>query len=289
MTPSAIAAVAAATLFVSATLATAAAAVFIWIGGYDVSSLSQHRQPVYSLLAEAMAWSVRVRARTIEQPPDFASRAERGAIVYRDRCEQCHGGPAVAQGEIGRSMQPLPGPLVDASARWHVRELYWITRNGIKMSGMPAWAYRIPDDDIWAVVAFLDRMPLLLPSDYRRLTGADGQPRAEPRTASRAAEASTALARAAPDPARGRTALHQFACNACHVIPGVTGSDVHVGPPLAGMARRQLIAGAVPNAADRMIQWIVDPQSIDPETAMPAMEVPQSDAADMAAYLATLR
>jgi mono/diheme cytochrome c family protein len=281
--------VAAATLFVSGTLAAAAAAAFVWIGGYDVSSLSQHRQPVYSLLTEAMGRSVRVRARAIERPPDFESRAGRGAIVYRDRCEQCHGGPSVAQDEIGRSMQPLPGPLVDASARWHVRELYWITRNGIKMSGMPAWAFRIPDDDIWAVVAFLERMPLLSPSDYRRLTGADGQSRPEARTPSRAEHPGIALAVGAPDASRGRTALHQFACNACHVIPGVTGSDVHVGPPLAGMARRQLIAGAVPNAGERMIQWIVDPQSIDPETAMPAMGVPRSDAADMAAYLATLR
>lgn len=55
------------------------------------------------------------------------------------------------------------------------------------------------------------------------------------------------------------------------------------------MARRGLIAGAVPNTADWMVRWIVDPRSIDPETAMPAMEVPATDAADMAAYLATLR
>ncbi|HWT73073.1 MAG TPA: hypothetical protein VN361_12890, partial [Oxalicibacterium sp.] len=35
------------------------------------------------------------------------------------------------------------------------------------------------------------------------------------------------------DPARGRIALTQYACHACHVIPGVTGSKVYVGPPLA--------------------------------------------------------
>ena len=39
-----------------------------------------------------------------------------------------------------------------------------------------------------------------------------------------------------PDAARGRLALTQYACNGCHVIPGVTGAQVHVGPPLAGMA-----------------------------------------------------
>jgi cytochrome c1 len=82
--------------------------------------------------------------------------------------------------------------------------------------------------------------------------------------------------------------MTQYACNACHNVPGVTGSDVHVGPPLAGIARRSLIAGAVPNTPEQMERWIRDPRSIDPYTAMPAMQVSEQDARDIAAYLATL-
>ena len=93
----------------------------------------------------------------------------------------------------------------------------------------------------------------------------------------------------APDPEHGRQALHQHACNSCHVIPGVTGADVHVGPPLAGIASRKLIAGALPNEPAQMVRWLRDPKSIDPLTAMPAMDVAERDARDMAAYLATLR
>ena len=94
----------------------------------------------------------------------------RGAAVYRDNCAQCHGGPGFAQSRHGMSMQPVPGPLVDASTRWKPRELYWITRHGIKMSGMPAWEYHLSDADIWATVAFVNQLPALSVRDYRAMT-----------------------------------------------------------------------------------------------------------------------
>jgi hypothetical protein len=62
-----------------------------------------------------------------------------------------------------------------------------------------------------------------------------------------------------------------------------------VGPPLAGIASRKLIAGAVPNEPEQMVRWLLDPKEIDPLTAMPSMNVDERDARDMAAYLATLR
>ena len=278
--------------------ATLGAFGFVWSGLYDISANVQHTQPVYTLLETTMHRSVQRRAAPIAVPPlEVAATVERGAACYVEKCVQCHGGPGVAQGEIGRSMQPLPGPLVDASARWRPQELYWITRNGIKMSGMPAWQYRMTDADLWAVVAFMQRLPSLTAPEFRVLAAAPRaaqcvaaqapQPTAAPSPAASAAGARPAARSAAVE--RGRTALTQFACSACHAIPGVTGSDVHVGPPLAGMARRGLIAGAVPNTTDQMVRWIVDPQSIDPQTTMPNLAVSERDARDIAAYLATLQ
>ena len=73
-------------------------------------------------------------------------------------------------------MQPVPGPLVDADLNWETRELYWITRNGIKMSGMPAWEYHLSDNDIWAVVAFVSAMPNMTTEDFRRMTAPGDAP-----------------------------------------------------------------------------------------------------------------
>lgn len=91
------------------------------------------------------------------------------------------------------------------------------------------------------------------------------------------------------NPEKGRTALTQYACQACHMIPGITGSEVFVGPPLDSIASRPMIAGRLTNTPDNLIAWIRNPQAIAPQTAMPDMGVSEPHARDMAAYLATLK
>ncbi len=264
--------------------AAGAAAVFVWSGVYDISATRQHTQWVYSLLEKTMHRSVKLRAAQLTVPAlGGEPLLARGASCYVQKCAQCHGGPGFAQSEIGRSMQPLPGPLVDANGKWTPAELYWITRNGIKMSGMPAWQHRMQDEDLWAVVAFMQRLPTLTAAEFgAAATAAQAGPAC-------AAPTLDTAARVLPDPERGRAATTQYACNACHRVPGVTGSDVAVGPPLAGFAARRLIAGSVNNDAEHLVQWIRDPQSIDPETTMPNLQVDDRDARDIAAYLMTLR
>jgi len=91
------------------------------------------------------------------------------------------------------------------------------------------------------------------------------------------------------DPERGRVALAQHACRACHIIPGVTGSEVYVGRTLDDLGDRQYIGGNLPNNQANLVRWIRAPQTIDPGTAMPAMGVSKRDALDMSAYLLTLK
>ena len=266
---------------IAALIAALGAAAFVWSGWYDISANVQHTQPVHTLLERAMQQSVKRRASAIVPPAlEVPALVARGAVCYIAKCVQCHGGPGVAQGDIGRSMQPVPGPLVDATRRWRPQELYWITRNGIKMSGMPAWQYRLSDEDLWALVAFMQQLPRLTAAEFRALNEVHAAGTCVPSNASPASGAASVE--------RGRVAMTQYACNACHKVPGITGSDVHVGPPLSGMARRERIAGAVPNTEEQMVRWIRDPRSIDPQTTMPSMQVNAQDARDIAAFLATL-
>lgn len=270
--------------------ALAGAACVVFGGLYDVAATTPHYQPVHTLLETAMRQSVRLRARDIRPPPlDDAQLVTRGAACYRAKCVQCHGAPGVAQGDIGKSMQPLPGPLVDARQRWHARELYWVTKNGIRMSGMPAWEYRLSDDDLWALVAFLQHLPDMTPPQYAQ----QAQAGEVTMTAGASSGPTCAAGPRANDGIgdsvrRGQRALSQYACNACHVIPGVTGSSPHVGPSLAGVARRDMIAGQLANTPEHMVRWLRHTHTVDPRTAMPEMGVTEADARDIAAYLATL-
>ena len=91
------------------------------------------------------------------------------------------------------------------------------------------------------------------------------------------------------DPERGRLLLRQFGCGACHGIPGVADAQGKVGPPLAGVARRVYLGGVLPNTPQNMARWIDSPQSVDPTTAMPDMQVPPQHLRDIVAYLYSLR
>jgi cytochrome c2 len=91
------------------------------------------------------------------------------------------------------------------------------------------------------------------------------------------------------DPVRGRELVEVYACGSCHVVPRVVGADSKVGPPLTGFAQRAYIAGEIPNNAQNLIRWIVNPRAIEPNTAMPPMGVTVPEARDLAAFLYTLR
>ena len=90
------------------------------------------------------------------------------------------------------------------------------------------------------------------------------------------------------DPVRGAAAISTLGCGACHVIPGVREADGTVGPPLTDWAARGFIAGRLPNTGPNLIRWIMDPQAVEPGTAMPDLGVSEDVARDIAAYLFTL-
>jgi cytochrome c1 len=91
------------------------------------------------------------------------------------------------------------------------------------------------------------------------------------------------------DPARGREAIGRYGCGSCHTIPGVTGANALVGPPLTSWAERAYIAGELPNDPGNLVHWIEDPQAVEPGTAMPFLGVSESDARDIASYLYTIK
>jgi cytochrome c553 len=67
------------------------------------------------------------------------------------------------------AMTPLPPELIGHVGRWKPEELFYIVKHGIKFTGMPAWPVQQRDDEVWAVVAFLLRLPGLDAAAYRAL------------------------------------------------------------------------------------------------------------------------
>ncbi len=113
--------------------------------------------------------------------------------------------------------------------------------------------------------------------------------------------ASTSSPTAAPKPGvptpnptavgAGQALILQKGCGTCHAIPGIAGATGAIGPNLAVVANRPTIAGgAVPNnGPDDLQRWIFDPPAVKPGTAMPKLSLTDDEAANIVAYLETLR
>lgn len=94
--------------------------------------------------------------------------------------------------------------------------------------------------------------------------------------------------RHAPGDAEQGKALIASHCVACHTVPGVAAAKGKVGPPLTGIARREIIAGKYQNNRANLERWIMHPQAMLPGTAMPDMGLNERQAHAIADYLYTL-
>ncbi|CAN5594657.1 hypothetical protein BH23ACI1_BH23ACI1_26050 [soil metagenome] len=157
-------------LAVVAIVAIAGPAAFVYFGVYDVAATRQHTPPVYYMLIASLHRSIKAHAaREAPLPPADLSdpaRVDRGLVLYDANCAVCHGAPGVAPHPLGLGMTPPPANLVIQGRDWTAQELYWTVANGLKMTGMPAWEFRMPEDDLWSVVAFTKAMSHMTPSEY---------------------------------------------------------------------------------------------------------------------------
>lgn len=66
-------------------------------------------------------------------------------------------------------MNPQPPLLADAVTLWRNNELFWIIKNGVKMTGMPAFGLTHSDDELWDIVGFVRQLPHISGNEYQRL------------------------------------------------------------------------------------------------------------------------
>ena len=150
-----------------AVLGPVGAFAFVKSGIYNVAASKPHTKFTEWLTHETMIHSVRSHAKDIVAPASAsAAQVHRGFCEYETHCVACHGASAVARERWVSGMEPAPPYLLDATHRFKPRELFWIAKNGIKMTGMPSWKNSMSDRQIWDLVAFLEAMPKMDSQTY---------------------------------------------------------------------------------------------------------------------------
>jgi hypothetical protein len=147
--------------------------VYLLVGGYNVAASRPHAEWVSRLANFTVERSVR-REGMKQRGPQFFNeiRARRGARPYHDLCATCHGGPGVPPSEMGRGMNPRPSDLRLSASKWTREEIFWITKNGLKLRGMPGFGSSRDDKVLWEVATFVkERLPALDSLGYAQLAG----------------------------------------------------------------------------------------------------------------------
>jgi cytochrome c553 len=147
--------------------------LFVMISGIvPIKASSGHWPITVALLQFSKRRSVATHALRVKAPLLDERMVMQGAAHYDFACEPCHGSPALQQPRIARQMAPRPPDLHNAALTYDPQHLFYIVKHGIKFTGMPAWPARHRDDEVWAMVAFLLKMPELDTREYDELTGA---------------------------------------------------------------------------------------------------------------------
>jgi mono/diheme cytochrome c family protein len=153
-----------------AIVAAIGAAMYFFGGFYSVAGTQA--DPDWANWALTKVREASISKHATESPPmslDDPAVVRAGARAFADRgCANCHGAPGVDWAKFSEGLRPDPPDLKEVAKQREPGELFWVIKNGIKMTGMPSFGLaKVPDQELWTIVAFLKKQPGVSPEDFK--------------------------------------------------------------------------------------------------------------------------
>lgn len=139
------------------------------LGGWvDVRATRPDHPVVAWLLHNTYEQAVSRRAGDISVPDDLgqAGRMASGAKAFDEMCSLCHTAPDEPPTVQSQGLNPAAPDLVQLASRRSPAEAYWVIKNGVRMTGMPAFGPTHDDRQLWDLVAFLQQVEGMAVKDY---------------------------------------------------------------------------------------------------------------------------
>lgn len=143
--------------------------LYIKSGSYDISQLSQHNGFTKWMIRVTTKNSIDKRMGDNVVPSNLADTALliTGFKEYNEACVQCHGAPGVNETGMSKGLYPKP-PRIYKHKDEDPQEFFWIIKNGIKMTSMPAYGPSENDQTLWAITAFVtNKLPKMSAEEYK--------------------------------------------------------------------------------------------------------------------------
>jgi mono/diheme cytochrome c family protein len=147
---------------------TAIVLVFVlFVGGltafqFNLSALPEPDRIETLLATKGKHFLIRKASRGEIPPPPADAKASlvEGDKLFGVECSECHGESGRKPTDAGRWMYPRGADLGSSEVqKYSDRELFWIVKNGIRLSGMPAFGRVESDEHIWDLVRFVRTLP----------------------------------------------------------------------------------------------------------------------------------
>jgi mono/diheme cytochrome c family protein len=104
----------------------------------------------------AVGLATRLHAGSVPKAPAQSQRALFEAQSAYLTCAQCHGPTGKGDGVYGKGTYPNATDLTSGDAKEKSDDaLFWITKNGISFTGMPAFGGQFSDQEIWQLVMYM--------------------------------------------------------------------------------------------------------------------------------------
>ncbi len=148
--------------------------VVAWSGIVNVSAVGDGGL-MDRFLAYASSQSIHRHAGTELNPFANDPQALRDGLAhYKENCLACHAASGIDRSEFARGLNPPPPKLTAPSVRdASDGELFWVVSNGIRSTGMPAFAPTHSEEEIWKIVAFVRHLRDLSAEEAEALKPAD--------------------------------------------------------------------------------------------------------------------
>jgi mono/diheme cytochrome c family protein len=145
-------------LLVLIALALAAVVVIVGFTQIKLDALQEpgHLETVVATQAKHLLvrWSSREGIPTA--PTNLQASIEEGDKLYGTECAMCHGPDGHTATDAGRWMYPRASDLISSAVQQYSdRELFWIVKNGIRLSGMPGFGKVESDEHVWNLAHYL--------------------------------------------------------------------------------------------------------------------------------------
>jgi len=150
---------------------------FVWFGFYNISAKDKHWAVTDKLLEITRERSIAARSGNINVPTNLADEKmiSNGAKNYDAMCSQCHLAPEMQATELNLGLYPKPPVFyLQNHVEHQATETFWTIKNGLKLTGMPAWGDFHTDKQMWEMVAFLDQLNGMTEKQYDELVGEGG-------------------------------------------------------------------------------------------------------------------